>query len=325
MSMKCKLVKITVALGFSALSMGSAVASCGKVTISEMNWASGAIVTAVSKFLMTQGYGCDVTTVPTSVLPAVTSMAEKGEPDIVTELWVNSAPAYASLEAAGKVKTVADVLSDGAIGGWWIPKYLADAHPEAKTLEGILANPALVGGRFNNCPDGWGCRIVGDNLTKAWNMEARGVKVFNHGSGETLASSIAAAYSNKAPWFGYYWSPTPVTAKYPMVQVDMGPYDKATFDCLRKRDCAAPGKSGYPRDRVITAVTTQFAAREPDVAKLMARVQFTNAQMHDVIAWKEANKANSDEAAVYFLTKYKQVWRNWLDDDAKKRLANLLK
>ena len=28
--------------------------------------------------------------------------------------------------------------------------------------------------------------------------------------------------------------------------------------------------------------------------------------------------------AVYFLTKYKSVWKSWLNDDAKKKLANLL-
>ena len=317
-----KLVLVAASL---SLSTGSALANCGKVTITEMNWASAAIVTAVSKFLMTQGYGCDVTTIPSSAQPAVTSVAETGQPDIVTELFINSAPAYAGLETAGKVKTLTDVLSDGASGGWWIPKYLADAHPELKKLEGILANPALVGGRFNNCPNGWGCRIVGDNLIKAWNMPERGMVIFNHGSGETLAASIAAAFKDKAPWFGYYWSPTPVMAKFPMVQVDMGPYVKSVHDCNMRRECATPGKSGYPRDRVITAVTTTFASREPAASALMAKVAFTNEQMLDLIAWREANKATADETAVYFLTKYKSVWTTWLNDDARKKLANLLR
>ena len=323
--MRISSFKASLVAAGMAFSTGSVFADCGKVTISEMNWASATVVTAVSKFLMTQGYGCDVTVIPTSVLPAVTSMAEKGQPDIVTELWINSAPAYAGLEATGKVKTLTDVLSDGATGGWWIPKYLADAHPQLKKLEGILANPALVGGRFNNCPDSWGCRKVGDNLIKAWDMPARGITIFNHGSGETLSTSIAAAYKDKAPWFGYYWAPTPVMAKFPMVQVDMGPYVKSVHDCNQRRDCATPGKSGYPRDRVITAVTTAFASREPAVAELMAHVAFTNEQMHDLINWKEANKGSADETAVYFLTKYKSVWATWLDDGAKQKLVNLLR
>jgi len=46
------------------------------------------------------------------------------------------------------------------------------------------------------------------------------------GSGETLQTSIAAAYDEKAPWFGYYWAPTAVLGKYPMVKVEV-PEDNA--------------------------------------------------------------------------------------------------
>ena len=56
-------------------------------------------------------------------------------------------------------------------------------HPELKTIDGILANPDKVGGRFHNCPVGWGCRIVNDNLKVVQKLEANGVEVFDHGSG----------------------------------------------------------------------------------------------------------------------------------------------
>ena len=44
----------------------SAQSDCGEVSITEMNWASSVVVTAVSEFLMEQGYGCDVTKIPSS-------------------------------------------------------------------------------------------------------------------------------------------------------------------------------------------------------------------------------------------------------------------
>ena len=140
----------SVISAFMMISVGSttANAACGKVSITEMNWASASVVTNVAKFLMEQGYGCKVTAVPSDTVPAATSLAEKGEPDIATEMWVNSAPVYQKLEAEGKVKTVGNVLSDGGAEHWLIPKYLAEKHPELKTIEGVLANPKLVGGRF---------------------------------------------------------------------------------------------------------------------------------------------------------------------------------
>jgi glycine betaine/proline transport system substrate-binding protein len=42
----------------------TAMADCGEVSITEMDWASSAVVTAVASFLMEQGYGCTVQKVP---------------------------------------------------------------------------------------------------------------------------------------------------------------------------------------------------------------------------------------------------------------------
>ena len=131
-------IALALAITATALAFSStnARAECGEVSITEMNWASAAVVTNVAKFIMEQGYGCKVSVVPSDTVPAVTSLAENGEPDIATELWVNSTPVYQKLEKQGKVKTVANVLSDGGLESWWIPKYLADKHPELKTKIG---------------------------------------------------------------------------------------------------------------------------------------------------------------------------------------------
>ena len=106
-------------------------ADCGKVSITEMNWSSSQIITEVSKFLMEQGYGCTVEKVPSATTTSVVSLAQNGEPDIVTELWLNSTGAvYARLEAEGKVSRLANVFAPGGVEGWWIPEYLTKANPE---------------------------------------------------------------------------------------------------------------------------------------------------------------------------------------------------
>ena len=74
----------------------------------------------------------------------------------------------------------------------------------------------------------------------------------------------------------------------------------------------------------MTAVSGAFMDREPDVAELLKNVAFTNAQMGDVLAWRLDNNASYDEAAVYFLTTYKDVWADWLSGDAKGKLAAIL-
>ena len=317
--MNTKLVVCAIAMGAAA--RAASAEDCGEVSITEMDWASSAVVTYVAKFLMEQGYGCAVQTVPTTTVPAIASLAETGEPDIVTELWTSYTPVYFELRDEGKVLELSKVLSDGGVEGWWIPAYLADEHPELATLEGIKANPGLVGGRFHDCPAGWGCDVTNLNNMKASELAEAGVERFQHGSGETLATSIASAYENKEPWFGYYWAPTSVLGSYPMVQVETAPYDEASHDCNSREDCETPVLSAYPRADVVTAATIGFVEREPEVAELMRRMSFTNEQMNRILAWQEANGASNEETAVHFLTDYRDVWSAWLNDSARERLA----
>lgn len=316
--------KIASATLFAAMSSTAAFADCGEVTMTEMNWASSAVVTSVSKFLMEQGYGCTVQTVPSSTVPALVSVAETGKPDIVSELWILGAPTYQSMQDEGVITTLTDVLSDGGQEGWWVPKYLVDEHPELATVEGVLANVELLGGRFHSCPDGWACKFTNDDLTTNFGLVDAGFEIFIHGSGETLATSLASAFESEEPWIGYYWAPTSLLGKYEMVAVDQGPYNEEIFACAADPECTPEGVSGWPVGPVKTVVTNDFADREPDISALMTNVAFTNAQMGDILAWKEANNASNDEAAVYFLTTYSDVWPSWLNDEAREKLSALI-
>lgn len=323
---------IGMASALSFMALGTNANACGEITISEMNWASSQVVTAVAGFIMENGYGCKVKKIPSSTVPVVTSLGETNKPDIATELWLNGAQALPGLLKSGKVVELTRVLSDGGIEGWYIPEYLAKKHPELKTIDGILKNPKLVGGRFHQCPSGWGCQIANGNIAEAFGVEKAGIEVFQHGSGETLATSIAAAYADEKPWFGYYWAPTAVLGKYPMVRVDLGEADTEKHSCnadkewQKKDKCkGGPFKSQFPASPVATVVTTSFAKREPQVVEFLKKLSFTNKQMGEVLAWKKDNKASADEAGAHFLTNYKNVWGAWLNDDAKKKLAALLK
>ncbi|WP_165856108.1 ABC transporter substrate-binding protein [Marinobacter sp. JSM 1782161] len=298
---------------------------CGEVSITQMNWASNEVVTNVAKFLMEQGYGCDVSVVPSDTVPAITSVAENGEPDIVTELWVNSTgKVFDRLESEGKIERLGKVLRPGGVEGWWIPTYLAEEHPELKTIEGVMAHPELVGNRFNNCPDGWGCRVVSDNLIRALDLESSGIEVFNHGSGETLASSMGSAYENQEPWFGYYWGPTVPLGKYDMTKVDMGEYKPEVHEANQTPDAENPGVSAFPAAPVLTAVTTDFKEREPAVADMLSKLHFKTSEMSALLAWKDANSASGEEAAVYFLQNNPDTWSQWLNDSARENLSALL-
>jgi len=297
---------------------------CGEVSLMKADWGSAQIVTAVSKFLMEEGYGCEVTTVPLSSNPALVSVSETGEPDILTEIWTNGAPAYKGLLESGAIIQVTEVLSDGGVEGFFVPNYLLEKHPELATIEGIAANPELVGNRFHNCPEGWTCLNVSTNLLKAGGLIDAGIDNFVHGSGETLAASIAAAHENKEPWFGFYWAPTSVLGKYPMTLVEMAPHDPEKHTCNITADCATPSMSAFPRSVVVTVLSKEFMAKNSEISNLMTNLSFTNSQMGETLAWVEDNNASYDEGAVYFLTTYKDVWGSWLNEAARENLSSLL-
>ena len=268
--------KLTLAMAAGALSVPAmAHAECGEVSITEMNWASGQVVTSVASFIMGQGYGCDVSVVQSDTIPAVTSVAENGEPDIVTELWLNSTgDTYDELKQAGKVVEAGPVLDPGGVEGWWIPTYLAEAHPELTTIEGILENRELVDARFYNCPEGWGCRVVSDNLARALDLEGNGFEVFNSGSGQVLASSMADAVLNEEPWLGYYWGPTVPLGKYDMTKVDLGPVKEDVHARNQNADADNPGVSDFPAAPVATAVTATFQQENPEVFEFLQNMTF---------------------------------------------------
>jgi len=307
------------------LSGAQARAACGETSITVMDWDSARVVTAVAKFLMENGYGCKVTVVPSASTPALASVAETGQPDILTEIWTNGAPAYKGLIESGKIDQLTEVLSDGGVEAWWVPTYLVEKHPELATLDGILANPKLVGNRFHNCPVGWTCQVINTNIAKAGKLADHGIEDFIHGSGETLAASIGSAFADKAPWFGYYWAPTSILGKYPMTQVDIGSHSDEIHECNSKKDCATPKVGAYPKSIVTTVVTDTYKAKNAAVTDLMRNLSFTNQQMGEILAWKEDNKASAEEAAVYFLGKYKSTWTGWLNADAKAKLSALIK
>lgn len=318
--------KTVIASLISAAFPAAALADCGEVSITEMTFASAIITTEISTFLMEQGYGCTVTRVPSDTIPALTSLAENEEPDIVTELWVNSAgEAYDKLKAEGVIEDMAQVLDPGGIEAWWIPTYLADEHPELKTIQGILDNPELVGNRFNNCPDGgWVCNIINHNIARAYGVEDAGIEIFDHGSGQTLAASLAAAYEAKEPWFGYYWEPTAIMGRFDMTMVDIGEANAELHESNLDPDFGNPQKTAYPPSLVYTVATTSFTEREPEVAKLISNISFSTDEMSALLAWQGENNASTEEAAVYFLQNNKDRWADWLNDDARQRLSKLL-
>jgi glycine betaine/proline transport system substrate-binding protein len=73
-------------VGFAGVAQAESHGECGRVTVANMNWASAEVLANIDKSSWTEGYGCDVELVTGDTMPTLTSMMEKGEPDVAPEL-----------------------------------------------------------------------------------------------------------------------------------------------------------------------------------------------------------------------------------------------
>ena len=295
-------------------------AKCGAITIAEMTWGSAAVAAHVKNIFLAKVFNCNTDLVPGDTVPTVTSMTEKGQPDIAPEIWVNSARNVVNKAVSdGKLKIAGNILSDGAEEGWWIPKYLATARPNLTKLSEILKNPNLFPdkeepgkGRFYTCPPGWACEIVNKNLYTAYRLKDAGFTIFNPGSGKGLAAAIARAYERREPIFTYYWAPTAILGKYPMVKITEMKHNPETWHCITKKDCQFPKKNMYPESKVVTLVTTDFASNNPGAFEFVNKFSWSNKVVNALLAWKEKERATAKETAEYFIVNYAEIWKNWI-------------
>src|SRR5262249_12879911 len=67
------------------LSGGTAHAACGDISLAVFTWQSAEAMSNVDQFILSHGYGCNVTTVAGDTVPTITAMIEKEQPDISSE------------------------------------------------------------------------------------------------------------------------------------------------------------------------------------------------------------------------------------------------
>lgn len=106
--------------------------------------------------------------------------------------------------------------------------------------------------------------------------------------------------------------------------VDIGGVDLDAHKANLNADVADPKPSAYPPSLVYTVATTDFIDEYPEVAKLMSNISFETSDMSALLAWKDKNNASTEEAAVHFLLNNKDVWRDWLNEDARQKLSAVL-
>lgn len=332
--MKKLLASTIIATAIYALAGSAQAAECGEVSIAEMNWASAGVAAWVDKYILENGYGCTVTLVTGDTMPTFTSMNEKAQPDMAPELWVNAVrtPLDAAIKE-GRLIEAAPLLSEGGVEGWWIPKFLADAHPDIKTVQDALKHPELFPAPEDpskaaviNCPSGWNCQVSTANLYKALGAEKLGFELVDTGSAAGLDGSISNAFEKKSGWLGYYWAPTAILGKYQMTRLSFGvEHNKADWDaCTAVPDCPDPKVNSYPTSDVYTVVTKAFSEKAGVAMDYVKTRKWDNGTVNQVLAWMTDNQGTNEDAAKHFLETYPDMWTKWVAPDVAEKVKAAL-
>ena len=330
-----RLLAITfAAAGIYVLAGPTQAAECGEISIAEMNWASAGVAAHVDKIILENGYGCTVSLVAGDTMSTFASMNEKAEPDLAPELWIHSV--RTQLEAAikeGRIIQAAPILSEGGVEGWWIPRFVANAHPEIRTVHDALKHPDLfpapddpAKGAIHGCPVGWNCQISTANLYKALGAEKAGFKLVDPGSAAELDGSIAEAFEMKTGWLGYYWAPTAILGKYEMIRLSFAvDHDRAEWDsCSAVPNCPSPKVNSYPVSDVFTVVTKSFSEKAGRAMDYVNARGWDNATVNKVLAWMDQNRSTNEDAARYFLHQFPDIWAKWVSPDVAEKVKAAL-
>lgn len=314
-----------------ALAQDSTGSTCGTdrtIDIAEMTWPSAAALAHIHATILEAGFGCNVEIVTGDTVPTSSSMLTRGTPAVAPELWTSTIEEpWAEGIAAGDVVKLSDAITDGTVEGWFIPRYVQEAHPELTTAEAVIARPDLFPdpespsqGRLYSCPPGWACELSTAALFEAYDMD-EAWNLFSPGSGGALDASIARAFTREEPILFYYWGPTAILGKYDAVQLDLGEVKPDVYACNTDPGCTeAAGITAYPSSPAIVGAAAWLEKEAPAVAEYFLKVGLTNAEISELLVYGDENQADAADTAQNFLKTKEDLWTGWVPGDVAEKV-----
>lgn len=313
----------------AAIAGGAANAACGDINLAAFSWQSSEAMTYVDQAILNAGYDCNATVVAGDTVPTITSLIEKGQPDVVSEATPSLlGEVYSKGAEEGRVGQIGTAISDGQVSGWYIPQYVADAHPEIKTVEDAVAHPELFpspedaskGGVIQG-PQGWGDTVVTAQLYKALDLDNKGFQLIPSGSAAALDGAIAKAYEQKAGFIAAYWAPTSLLVQYPMVRLEAAHDAEEWARCTSVQDCPDPKPNYWKEAEMVTIASSDFSKNaDPAVLDYFGKRSWTQAEVSKVMAWMTDNQANGEDGAKWFLENMQDVWTKWVPADVAEKV-----
>lgn len=251
-------------------------AACGTVNVAMNAWVGYTANAAVYSYVAKEKLGCTVTQKDLNEQIAWQGFGS-GEVDVIIENWGHEELAKQYITEQAVAVDAGPTGNKGRIG-WYVPPWLAKAHPDIVDSKNLNKYASLLktseSGGKGQLLDGDPAFVTNDEaLVKNLNLD---FKVVYSGSEAALIQSFRAAEKNKTPLLGYFYEPQWFLAEVPLVKVNLPAWTKGCDADPEKIAC------DYPEYTLNKIISKKFSDSGSPAAKLAKAFTWTNADQDSV-------------------------------------------
>lgn len=296
----------------------------------DAQWDSLQVHNFIAGTIIEEGYDYDIEIVSGSTAAGVQGLRQ-GDVQVFMEMWPDNIPElYDEAIDSGDIKKVSINFDDNS-QGLYVPTYVIEGDedrniepmaPDLKRLEDLKDYPELFEdpedpgrGRVINSPSGWEVDKDIDKKFELYGLD----ETFNNflpGSDSAIVTSLVSAYEKGEAWVGYYWEPTTVSADYDLTLLEEPEYDEEIF-----KDTAG---TAFPAMETVVAVNHNLPDQAPDVTEFLSNYETTSQLTEDALVYMGDNDASAEEAAMWWLKEYEDVWTEWIPEDIAEKVKESL-
>jgi len=300
------------------------------IVFADAGWDSIRVHNSIAQIIIENGYGYKTDVTAGSTATTFQGLRE-GDIHAYTEVWTdNISEVYEEALEAGDIKKVSTNFNDND-QGLYVPAYVVEGDsergieplaPDLKTVEDLKKYPEVFKdpedpskGRVINAPSGWEVEKVITEKFATYGLDET-LNNFLPGSDAAIVASLVDAYNKGEGWVGYYWSPTAITAKYDLILLEEEPYDEEIWNENRG--------TAFPPNDVVVAVHKDLPEQAPDVVEFLSKYETSSELTEAALQYMEDNDASNEEAAIWWMNEYEDVWTKWVSDEVAEKVKEAL-
>ena len=317
-------VRPIVRFAVSAVALSLAVAACGSdskssgsgagIKIAVNAWTGSAVNANVAKIVLESKLGTPTTLVDLDENVAWAGL-DAGSLDANLEIWPSGhIPDYKTYITDKKSVVDIGLLGPNAKIGWYVPKFVIDAHPELASWEGFK-DPATAK-LFATAESGdLGQFLMGDPSYVSYDEQIiknldLPLKFVVAGSEAALLTAIDQSIADQKPLLLQFWRPHWKLLTTDLVEIKL---PDVTDACL----ASAAAKDGnyacdYAPDVLYKAATAGLEKKNKKAFDFLSKLQLTNEQQSEIAGYIDRDKMDAAAAAQKWVDANPDVIKAWV-------------